>query len=44
VWDEQTANYLDPETGEVLLTWDQALDELGDQPQHVARFGERFDA
>ena len=44
VWDEHTANYLDPETGEVLPTWDQALDGLGDQPQHVARFGERFDA
>ena len=44
VWDEHTANYLDPETGEVLPGWDQALDELGDQPQHVARFGERFDA
>jgi hypothetical protein len=44
VWDERTANYLDPATGEVLPTWDQALDELGDQPHHVARFGERFDA
>jgi hypothetical protein len=44
VWDEHTANYLDPATGEILTTWDQALDELGDQPQHVARFGERFDA
>ncbi len=31
-------------TGEVLPTWDQALDELGDQPYHVARFGDRFDA
>ena len=44
VWDEHTGNYLDPATGEVLPTWDQALDELGDQPHHVARFGERFDA
>ena len=44
VWDEHTANYLDPATGEVLPAWDQALDELGDQPHHVARFGERFDA
>jgi replication initiator protein RepSA len=33
-----------PATGEVLPTWDQALDELGDQPHHVARFGEQFDA
>jgi hypothetical protein len=44
VWDEHTGNYLDPATGEVLPTWDQALDELGDQPHHVARFGARFDA
>ena len=44
VWDEHTRSYLDPATGEVLPGWDQALDELGDQPHHVARFGERFDA
>ena len=38
--------YLDPDTGEVLPTWDQALDAIGDQdePLHVARFGARFDA
>ena len=38
--------YLDPDTGEVLPTWDQALDAIGDQdePRHVARFGARFDA
>jgi hypothetical protein len=44
VWDEATGNYLDPATGEILPAWDQALDELGDQPHHVARFGARFDA
>jgi hypothetical protein len=44
VWDEGTGNYLDPATGEVLPAWDQALDELSDQPYHVARFGARFDA
>jgi len=46
VWDEATAAYLDPATGEVLPTWDQALDAIGDQdePLHVARFGDRFDA
>jgi hypothetical protein len=44
VWDEGTGHYLDPATGEVLPSWDQALDELGDQPHHVARFGARFDA
>jgi hypothetical protein len=44
VWDEHTGNYLDPATGELLPTWDQALDELGDQPHHVARFGVQFKA
>ena len=46
VWDEATGNYLDPATGEVLPTWDQALDAIGpdDEPWHVARFGDRFDA
>ena len=36
----------DPATGEVLPTWDEALDAIGpyDLPWHVARFGERFDA
>ena len=45
-WDEHTRSYLDPATGEVLPTWDQALDAIGqdDQPHHVARFGSRFDA
>ena len=46
VWDEQTGTNLDPATGEVLSTWDEALDAIGDEdePLHVARFGERFDA
>ena len=46
VWDEHTGTYLDPATGEVLPTWDEALDAIGDQdkPLHVARFGDRFDA
>jgi hypothetical protein len=46
VWDECTGNYLDPASGEVLPTWDQALDAIGedDEPFHVARFGTRFDA
>jgi hypothetical protein len=46
VWDEDKATYLDPDTGEVLPTWDQALDAIGDddEPLHVARFGDRFDA
>ena len=46
VWDDRAGTYLDPATGEVLPTWDQALDAIGDQdePLHAARFGERFDA
>jgi hypothetical protein len=46
VWDEEKATYLDPDTGEVLPTWDEALDAIGDdaEPLHVARFGDRFDA
>ena len=46
VWDEHTGTYLDPDTGEVLPTWGQALDAIGeeDEPRHVARFGARFDA
>ena len=46
VWDEHTGTYLDPDTGEILPTWDQALDAITDEdePRHVARFGARFDA
>jgi hypothetical protein len=46
VWDNTASTYLDPESGEVLPTWDDAIDTIGDQdePLHVARFGDRFDA
>jgi hypothetical protein len=46
VWHESAGRYLDPETGELLPTWDQALDAIGlhDQPLHVVRFGPKFDA
>jgi hypothetical protein len=46
VWDDHKAAYLDPATGEVLPSWDQALDDIGDGdgPLHVARFGDKFDA
>jgi hypothetical protein len=46
VWDEDLGTYLDPATGEVLPTWDQALDAIGpaDDPLHVSRFGATFDA
>jgi replication initiator protein RepSA len=46
VWHEASGNYLDPATGELLPTWDQALDAIGEngEPLHVARFGAKFDA
>jgi hypothetical protein len=46
VWGDKRGTYLDPATGELLPTWDEALDAISDtdQPLHVARFGERFDA
>ncbi|WP_204076645.1 replication initiator [Planotetraspora phitsanulokensis] len=46
VWSDE-AGYLDPETGEVLPTWDEALDQLGQdndaEPLHVVRFGDQVD-
>jgi hypothetical protein len=46
VWHEGSGRYLDPATGELLPSWDEALDAIGpaDQPLHVARFGAKFDA
>ncbi|CAL9410049.1 replication initiator [Nocardiopsis dassonvillei] len=48
VWDEDAGTYLDPTTGEVLPTWDEALDELDADPDaepfHVVRFGKQVDA
>jgi hypothetical protein len=46
VWHEASGAYVDPATGEVLPSWDEALDAIGpeDEPQHVTRFGERFEA
>jgi hypothetical protein len=46
VWHEESGRYLDPATGELLPTWDEALDAIGphDTPRHVARFGTKFDA
>ena len=46
VWLDQVGGYVDPATGEVLPTWDEALDAISayDLPWHVARFGDRFDA
>jgi hypothetical protein len=46
VWHEACGGYLDPATGELLPTWDQALDAIDpdDEPRHVVRFGAKFDA
>jgi hypothetical protein len=46
VWHEDTGRYLDRATGELLPTWDQALDAIAPdaEPVHVARFGPKFDA
>ncbi|MET9275411.1 replication initiator [Kribbella sp. NPDC003557] len=47
VWDEDTERFLDPATGVLLPTWDNALDDLAAdpaaQPAHVVRFGEQVD-
>ncbi len=45
-WHEATGRYLDPDTGELLPAWDDALNAIGphDGPLHVARFGPKFDA
>ncbi|MFS1304250.1 replication initiator [Streptosporangium longisporum] len=45
--DGQSGDYLDPATGELLPTWDQALDRLDTdetaEPLHVVRFGAQAD-
>lgn len=50
VWDPETRRYLDPDTGELLPTWGQALDaadqadaEAGSGPMHVVSFGTQID-
>jgi hypothetical protein len=46
VWDDDNG-YLDPDTGEILPTWEQALDALDQDPDaeplHVSRFGPQLD-
>jgi hypothetical protein len=46
-WSEAIGGYLDPTTGAVLPTWDQALDTLDTdtdtEPAHVVRFGPQDD-
>ncbi|WP_431897221.1 replication initiator [Nonomuraea sp. bgisy101] len=41
IWNDEDG-YLDPATGEILPTWDQALDDL-EEPLHVLRFGDQAD-
>ena len=45
-WHKSSGRYLDPDTGEVLTDWDDALAAIGpnDGPMYVARFGAKFDA
>ncbi len=38
-WDGKAKGFTDPNTGEVLPTFDQACPGQGDQPAHVVRFG-----
>jgi len=46
-WSDQVGGYLDPDTGAVLPTWDEALDALDAdphaEPAHVVRFGDQDD-
>jgi hypothetical protein len=46
IWHQASGHYLDPDSGELLPAWDEALDALGqnDAPQHVVQFGPKFDA
>ncbi|MEV6891001.1 replication initiator [Kribbella sp. NPDC051137] len=47
VWDEMAGAFVDPSTGALLPTWEQALDDLdadpAAQPAHVVRFGTQID-
>ncbi|GII97580.1 replication initiator [Sinosporangium siamense] len=45
VWVSSAGGYCDPVTGEVLPTWGESLDALGEEadPFHVARFGTQMD-
>ncbi|WNM41529.1 hypothetical protein RMN56_09375 [Micromonospora halotolerans] len=47
-WNAHAAGYTDPETGELLPSWDDALDlvdaDPDAEPVHVVRFGSQVDA
>ena len=42
LWHKESGQYVDPDTGEVLPTWDQAVEEL-EEPVHVVSFGKQLD-
>jgi hypothetical protein len=42
VWHRESGQYVDPDTGEVLPTWEQALDQV-EEPVHVVSFGTQVD-
>lgn len=46
-WDPSAGSYFDPATGALLPSWEQALDDLEDdpdaRPMHVLRFGRQVD-
>jgi len=47
VWDELAGRFVDPTTGSLLPTWDEALDAIGDDPAatpaHVVKLGAQLD-
>jgi hypothetical protein len=46
-WSDALSGYVDPDTGAVLPTWDEALDAIDTDPEaepaHVVRFGDQDD-
>lgn len=43
VWVDDAKAFVDPDTGCVLPTWEQALDDVGEDPMHVVQFGSQAD-
>jgi hypothetical protein len=47
VWDKDSKSYVDPTSGVPLPTWDEALDQVGvdpdELPEHVVTFGRQAD-
>ncbi len=46
VWNDTAGGYVDPDSGVSLLSWEDALDGIGedDEPAHVVRFGPQLRA